>query len=149
MLSTPEGQRQLQGFRLFMEVGWVRHAAQNADDAQIEQLRQALEANRAALGKRDEYIQSDVAFHYVLAQIMNNPAFIALHEAMSGWLLEQRQVALRAPYHDEVGYEAHKKIFEAVAARDPDLAEAAMREHLRVGVEQFWKRYSQSESDPH
>ena len=75
---------------------------------------------------------------------MENPAFTALHAGMSEWLLEQRQVALREPYHDEVGYEAHKRIFEAVAARDPDLAEAAMRRHLQVGVEQFWSRYNQA-----
>jgi DNA-binding FadR family transcriptional regulator len=144
MLSTPEGQRQLQGFRLFIEVGWARHAARNASQAQIDQLRDALEANRQSLGNREAYILTDVAFHYVFAEIMENPSFTALHAAMSEWLLEQRKVALRDPYSDHTGFEAHERIYEAVAARDPDLAEAAMRDHLTAGVADFWSHYYQA-----
>jgi GntR family transcriptional repressor for pyruvate dehydrogenase complex len=144
MLSTPEGQHQLQDFRLFMEVGWARYAARNATEAQLQSLKKALEANAAALGDRDEFIRTDVAFHYVFAEIMNNTVFNTLHEAMSGWLYEQRKIALREPYDDTMGYTAHVRIYDAVAARNPDAAEAAMYDHLQVGTTQFWKRYTSS-----
>jgi DNA-binding FadR family transcriptional regulator len=144
MLATPEGQRQLQGVRLFMEVGLVRHAAQNASGDDLKRLEAALLANEKAIGNRAAFIRTDVAFHFVFAEIMRNPAFVALHRAMSTWLLRQRQIALREPGEDQRGYDAHAKIFRAVAAHDPDAAEAAMREHLAGGWVAFWKWFEQS-----
>jgi GntR family transcriptional repressor for pyruvate dehydrogenase complex len=145
IIAGPEGQRQLQGVRLFMEVGLVRHAALNATETDLGQLGEALDANRLAVGDTDGFIRTDVAFHYVFAQIIRNSAFLALHDAMSHWLREQRRIALAEPGEDKTGYAAHKRIFEAVKARDPDAAEAAMRTHLERGWVAFWKRYGESE----
>jgi GntR family transcriptional repressor for pyruvate dehydrogenase complex len=124
-----------------MEVGLVRHAAENAMPEDLKRLEAALEANRQTLGDREGFIRTDVAFHFVFAEIMRNPAFVALHDAMSTWLLQQRQIALLEPGEDAKGFEAHTRIFEAVAARDPDAAEAAMRSHLEWGWVAFWRRY--------
>jgi DNA-binding FadR family transcriptional regulator len=41
-----------------------------------------------------------------------------------------RQTALQSARRIEVSLEAHKKIFQTIADRDPDRAAAAMREHL-------------------
>jgi DNA-binding FadR family transcriptional regulator len=87
------------------------------------------------------FIRSDVAFHYCLAGMMRNPAFLALHDAMSTWLLEQRRFALMEPGEDQRSYEAHASIFAALKKRDPDAAEAAMRSHLEEGWVSFWRRY--------
>lgn len=141
ILSSPEGQRHLQGVRLFMEVGLVREAAAKASEAEIAELRAALADNRAAIGNLDAFIRTDVAFHYGLAQIMRNPAFLGLHDAMSTWLFEQRRFALLEPDEDRRSYEAHASIFEAVQQRDPDLAEANMRRHLEQGWVAFWHQY--------
>lgn len=147
ILNGTEGQRQLQGVRLFMEVGLVRNAAATATPEEIAQLKEALENNRKAVGNRDAFIRTDVAFHYVLAILMRNPAFLALHDAMSTWLMEQRRIALIEPNEDHTSYEAHVRIYEAVAAKDPDAAEAAMRRHLESGWVAFWRRYGTEEAD--
>jgi GntR family transcriptional regulator, sialic acid-inducible nan operon repressor len=139
MLVSADGHRQLQGVRLFFEIGLVRHAARNATDEDLEKLKRALEANEKTIGDRAAFIQTDVAFHFGFAEIMRNPAFLALHEAMSTWLLRQRQIALQEPDEDRRGYHAHAQIYEAVAAHDPDAAEAAMRGHLESGWVAFWK----------
>jgi GntR family transcriptional regulator, sialic acid-inducible nan operon repressor len=141
MLSHADGQRQFQGVRLFVEVGLVRHAATSATAEDIEQLAAALEENRKSIGNVDDFIRTDIAFHFIFAQIVKNPVFLALHEAMSSWLLQQRQVALQEPGEEERGYAAHKRIYEAVSAHDPDQAEAAMRDHLASGWGAFWRRY--------
>lgn len=141
IIAGPEGQRQLQGVRLFMEVGLVRHAALNATTDDLERLGVVLENNRLSIGDTDAFISTDVAFHYAIAQIIGNPAFLALHDAMSQWLLEQRRVALMEPGEDQAGFAAHQRIFQAITARDPDAAEAAMRAHLEIGWVAFWKRY--------
>ena len=63
----PRGQDYLEQARLLFETGLAWQAAQNATDQDIERLRQALEANVAALGRVGEFIRTDVAFHYELA----------------------------------------------------------------------------------
>jgi GntR family transcriptional repressor for pyruvate dehydrogenase complex len=140
MLSTADGQRHFQGVRLFFESGLARQAARDATDADLAGLRAALEANQAAIGDRLRFIETDVAFHYALAQITRNPVFLALHDAMSGWLKQQRVVTLEAPGQDRIAYDAHRAIYEAIAAHDPDHAESAMAAHLRQLSDTFWQR---------
>jgi GntR family transcriptional regulator, sialic acid-inducible nan operon repressor len=143
MLGDAQGQRQLQGVRLFVEVGLARHAAAFATEEDLAKLRKALDDNRRTIGDLEGFIGTDVAYHFVFAEIMRNPTFIALHDAMSTWLLQQRQIALQEPGEDQRGYDAHRKIYEAVAKRDADAAEKAMREHLTTGWVAFWHRYPQ------
>jgi GntR family transcriptional repressor for pyruvate dehydrogenase complex len=140
MLSTEGGQRYFQGARFFFETALARNAAREAAGAQIERLKAALEANREAIGDRGRFIETDVAFHFVLAEISGNPIFIALHDAISGWLKEQRVVTLDAPRQERIAYKAHVAIYEAIAARDADGAEAAMAAHLRQLEATFWRR---------
>lgn len=141
MLGGADGQKNLQGVRLFMEIGLVRHAAEFATKDDLRALTAALEANRRAGDDVDDFMRTDVAFHFVLACTMGNPAFLALHDAMSGWLREQRAVALGEPGEPGRGYAAHVHIHDAVTARDPDAAEAAMRAHLQSGWVAFWNQY--------
>jgi GntR family transcriptional repressor for pyruvate dehydrogenase complex len=136
MLAAPGGVGDFQNARIFFEAGLARHAAAHASDEDIADFEAALVANREALGDLKRFERSDVAFHYVLAVIPGNPIFTAIHAALAEWLLEQRQTTL-APGEDKVAYEAHRKIFEAVAARDPDRAEAAMREHLEYVARRY------------
>ena len=68
--------------------------------------------------------------------IPRNPIFTAIHAALAEWLLEQRRTTL-APGEDAKAYEAHRAIFEAIAARDPDRAERAMREHLEYVARRY------------
>ena len=65
-------------------------------------------------------------------RIARNPVFIALHDQISEWLKEQRVVTLAASGQEKTAYAAHKAIYDGIAARDPDRAEAAMRDHLRA-----------------
>ncbi len=129
LLAAPGGVQDFQGARLFFEIGLARYAAQNATADDIEALRRALEANRESLGDLQRFERTDVDFHYVLAVIMRNHIFTAIHTALADWLLEQRRTTL-AHGIDAKAYEAHVAIFEAIAARDPDRSELAMRNHL-------------------
>ena len=139
MLSTPEGQRHFQGVRFFFETALARHAARECTGEHIARLKEKLAANRDAIGDRNKFIETDVAFHFVLAEITGNPVFAALHDALSEWLKEQRVVTLDAPRQEKIAYKAHAAIFEAIAARDPDRAEAAMAAHLRQLEQTFWR----------
>jgi len=145
MLSTEEGQHHFQRVRLFFETGLARQAAREGKPHHIEALKAALAENEAAIGDRRRFVATDIAFHYVLAEMTENPVFTALHDAMSEWLKEQRTVTLEAPGQEERAYAAHKAIYEAIAARDPDRAEAAMRDHLLQLEGAFWERAERTE----
>jgi GntR family transcriptional regulator, sialic acid-inducible nan operon repressor len=147
MLSTDEGQHAFQEARSFFEVGLARNAAKMATDQHLLELKAALEANRASIGDTDAFIRTDIAFHFVLARIANNPVFLALHDQISGWLKEQRIVTLAARGQEQTAYEAHVAICEAVLARDPDRAEAAMRAHLEQLASTFWQRRASTDEE--
>lgn len=138
MISAPGGVHDFQSARLFFEVGLARNAAVHATPEDIESLKEALELNRQSIGDLARFERTDVDFHYVLAVITRNRIFTAIHAALAEWLLEQRRTTL-AKGEDRKAYQAHREIFEAVAARDPDASEAAMRGHL----EYVAKRYLQ------
>lgn len=139
LLAQPEGERHFQEARTFFEVGLVRHAAQHASAADVEELGAALDANRLALDDLEAFERTDVEFHFVLAKISGNPIFMAIHEAVVEWLTKQRSLSLRIPNANKLAYRSHQDIFEAIAAKDPDQAEAVMRDHLGTVARQYWQ----------
>ena len=140
MLSKAEGQRHFQGARLFFEVGLAREAARAATEDDLAALKRALDVNKKAIGDSERFTATDIAFHFELAKIARNPIFIALHDQISEWLTEQRVVTLRASGQERTAYNAHKAIYDAIAARDADAAEAAMRNHLEQLANTFWQQ---------
>ena len=142
-LGEPSGVRSLQGARELLEVSLARQAAEEADEEDVAKLRQALAENEAARGDLARFERTDVAFHFVFAQIPRNPIFTVLHQAMVGWLTEQRSVTLREPGAEAHAAESHRRIFEAVVARDPDRAGREMRAHLQDVARRYWRAREQ------
>ena len=128
----PRGQDYLEQARLLFETGLAWQAAQNATDQDIERLREALDANVAALGRVGEFIRTDVAFHYELARIARNPVFNVVHEILVEWLIDQRTTTIHMPEADSLSVRDHTAIYEAVAAREPARAFHEMASHLRL-----------------
>jgi len=122
-----------------LEPGLARYAAKNAKDEDLRQLRDALEANRQSLGDLAKFERTDVEFHHVLAVIPRNPIFESIHAAIAEWLVEQRHVTLTYPGANDVAYNFHAQIYEAIAARDPDRAERVIRAHLDQVAELYWR----------
>lgn len=139
LLSAPEGIRHFQDARLLFESGLVRDAARLASDQDIARLRQALDANYEAIGDLHRFEDTDVAFHYAIAVVPDNPIYTSLHAAILEWLVDQRHVTLSYPGQNRVAFDAHAAIFAAIAARDPDGAAAQMQQHLEQVTELYWQ----------
>jgi DNA-binding FadR family transcriptional regulator len=138
-LSQPAGVRNFQDARVFLEAGLARHAALHATPGDMDLLRRALKDNENALGDVERFIDTDVAFHYVLAEIAQNPIFTTLLTALAEWLRGQRASSVSARGSPEAAVAAHKRIFEAIAAKDPDAAEREMRFHLQQVSDFYWQ----------
>lgn len=139
MLANADGMRHFQSARRLFESAIARHAARHATPDDIARLREALERNEAAQGNPEQFERTDVAFHYEIVRIAGNPLFVGLHEALTSWLLEQRTVSLEYRGSDRHAIEFHTRVFEAIAAHDPNAAEAAMDAHLAHVADMYWK----------
>ena len=139
MLADPQGVRDLQHARRFLECALARHAATDATPREIERLRARLDANRAALADPVAFERTDVEFHYELALAAGNPIFSSLHQATVGWLTQQRTISLMQPGALRSAFAFHQRVFDAIAAHDPDAAERAMQEHLAAVERYYWR----------
>lgn len=141
LLRQPQGVRDLQNARALLEIGLARHAALRASDEDIAELAASLEENRLATDQ-DEFLRTDMLFHYTLAKIARNQIFTSLNTALNDWLADQRRVSSRSNISFAAVYEQHKAVFDAIAARDPFAAEEAMERHLEAVARNYWQHVS-------
>ncbi|MEX1303713.1 MAG: transcriptional regulator NanR [Rhodovibrionaceae bacterium] len=130
LLNQEGGQDYFQQARAFLELGLARFAAVKATTEDLRKMEEALATNEKAIGDGELFKETDIAFHYVLAEIPRNPIFLALHQAMADWLTDQRATTLRVQGQERIAFEAHEKIYNAILKGDPNLAEQAMENHL-------------------
>lgn len=112
----------------------AREAAQRVSDAQIEELRDMLEQHERMLNVASHnYVQgtADQDFHFAVARFSGNANLYRLlcgeYYQLIG--LFRRQHAI-VPGRAKRAFTEHKRIFEAIADRDGELAEILMRRHV-------------------
>ena len=120
----------LQDARMMFESVLVRHAAEHATRADIETLREALEIHRASVADPQRFFETDIAFHRAIAVVSRNPILVAAFQAMLHWLENFHQASVRAPGAERATLAEHVRIFERIAARDPEGASKVIGRHL-------------------
>jgi GntR family transcriptional regulator, sialic acid-inducible nan operon repressor len=126
----PDTLEHLKEARIFLETGMARLAAERASEDDIARLRQRLTEHQASMANLGKFLEFDMALHREIARISGNPIFPAIVEALFSWAGEYYQPFVRAPGAEELTLSEHRRIVEAIAARQPAEAEQAMREHL-------------------
>ncbi len=138
-LSTAAGTREFQKGRRLLEPALARAAARAGDPEGLVRLKRALDDNRAALDEgSDRFIDTDVAFHFEIVRMSHAELLTALHRLIFEWLRLQRQQSIANPLSAQRAYRAHARIYKAIAAGDPDLAEAEMLKHLDQVESYYW-----------
>lgn len=128
--SSPGTLEHLKQARLMFEVSMVRIAAESATDADVERLRLALAAHRAAIHDLPRFPARDMEFHRTIAQITRNPILVAISQSVFEWLERFHVELVRAQGAEKLTLAEHARIFRAIEARDPDAAGRAMTAHL-------------------
>ncbi|MFJ8887804.1 FadR/GntR family transcriptional regulator [Streptomyces sp. NPDC102402] len=130
--------RQLIEARLPLEVETVRLATERATDEDMETMRAARDALEAA---SDVVVKAraDMAFHDAVAEASKNPVLRIMLSSISGMMFEMMLRSNSDPSIGEPGVPHHPEIFEAIEARDVDLAGERMREHLLLGLRTYGK----------
>lgn len=121
--------------RLALEPVVAAQAALNRHDSDITILRRHFEAHRRLELDGKDSEDSDLAFHVALANATYNRVLVDLIERLVEIMHQQtwrefRTRQLRHAGRGEEMLDQHRRLFDAVVARDSLAAETAMRAHL-------------------
>lgn len=120
---------EIMDFRMAVEPPIAGLAAERATRGNLRRL-QALLAEMADEIRPQSIAELDHLFHAAVATATNNRLLVRLHDVSSGWLRATRQEALQSRNRRAASLAGHRRIYEAIAARDPKAAQAAMVEHV-------------------
>ena len=113
----------------------ARLAAEQINDREIEAIRDLLDEHEIAVQMSEgrEYFQQegDLDFHYRIVQASNNKKLIALLSSELYHLVRMyRYRSSRTVSRPQRALAEHRRILDAIADRDGELAELLMRRHL-------------------
>ena len=138
---SPDAFDDFMEFRRTNEREIARLACRRATEEDLERLRSSVERL-----ERDatDYL-ADIEFHVNLAYASHNTIFAAMSDYVNCLILELRMRFFeREDYHGKTA-QAHRRIYEAVLARDEELAAYEMGRHLRI-IENYDDRPRQKET---
>ncbi|SAI14046.1 GntR family transcriptional regulator [Bordetella ansorpii] len=124
--------------RVEIEAGAAALAAQHRTEAQLVQLREALQRVDAVGENWRQGADRALDFHMAVCTAANNPYFLRLLSLFGRAVGDAvRTLRYSSTGTDRIAQieQEHHCIFDAIAARDSDAARAAMREHLSNGMQ--------------
>jgi len=131
----------------------ARLAANNMTDIEIHELQQLLVKHESNIQQSEgkEYFQreGDLDFHFCIAQASNNKWLMQLLSNELYQLLRMcRHRSSQTPERPIKALNEHKQIVQAIAQRDPELAEILMRRHIS-GAWKIVQEIMQQEDQAH
>lgn len=129
ILGDAQSGAHLEQMRQFIETGAAREAAKRADNSQLAKLRSALEENFKAIGTAN-FAPTDIAFHRALVSVAGNPVILALHDMFVSTMIAHRPPTDDALRYDQIAYEEHREIYQAILDGEVAAATDVMDRHL-------------------
>jgi GntR family transcriptional regulator, galactonate operon transcriptional repressor len=111
--------------RAVVEPAAARIAAGRASDEDLEALREALSDMAAAGDDPEACVQADLAFHRRLMAATHNNFLVRMERIIAIGLAERDKLVHGAPTAEDP-VPSHRKVFDAIVARDAAAAEQAM-----------------------
>lgn len=127
--------------RRSLEVATVEAIAPSIDDTTLQRLDRLLTYQAAAVKARDfeEFYSLDVRFHTMLFDNLSMRRVAEVVESSRAQLERTRRVLLPTPHRSQNTLSEHRAILNALLARDPAAASAAMGVHLDQGMTELRK----------
>ncbi|MHB1137729.1 MAG: FadR/GntR family transcriptional regulator [Microthrixaceae bacterium] len=116
--------------RQTMEPAIAALAATKVQQGHLDRLLASVEAMEAHLDDEESFLAENERFHELVAWASGNPMF-ALLIASLHWITDGAFLGVDYPERRrEAVVAAHRRIYEALASRDPDLARQTMHDHV-------------------
>ncbi|NWF53507.1 MAG: FadR family transcriptional regulator [Syntrophaceae bacterium] len=125
--------------RRLIEMKMASLAAGRATAKDLSDLRKILKKMQSTGTTTAEDVETDLTFHEAVAKATQNNILRLVFESIRPLLLETILTCLNVAPKNELSKAYHKKILEAIEARDPQGAAAAVGEHLD-GTEEMLKQ---------
>ena len=132
--------RHVHAVRRLLESEAARLAATRITDAALAEAKALLDEAERILGhapqEHERLIETDIAFHRIIAAHTDNPVLMAMIESLASHTVRVRLWrSLREEGVDHRTHEEHVAIWRALRARDSECARIRMTNHL-LGVEE-------------
>ena len=129
-------------FRVSIEAEAAGLAAVRRSDADLAEMRRALDELKRTAASGGDSVASDFAFHLAVARATGNRYFSEMLGHLGTSVIPRGRLHVtpgdREQYLERVNFE-HDSIYDAIERRDPDGAKAAMRMHLTNSRERLRK----------
>ena len=121
--------------RTGVEVEAAGLAAERASAAQVKKIADRFAAINAAIGRGENAVEQDFAFHCEIADATGNPQFRRFLEYLGRFIIPRRSVWGRSAPASKSSYsnvfqQEHEQILNAIRGRAVTQARAAMQRHL-------------------
>jgi DNA-binding GntR family transcriptional regulator len=113
----------------------ARLAAQHAAPEEIRVLFDMVDKDRDLLGRPDLLSRANKRFHRQIHLSSHNRYLVQQLETVHRTMALLANTSLAAPGRDAAALAEHQRIVEAIAARDGDAADAAIRQHISLAYE--------------
>ncbi|KRQ97166.1 FadR/GntR family transcriptional regulator [Bradyrhizobium valentinum] len=125
--------------RIAIECQAVRLACERASIADFERLQRALAKISETIDEADTGGMADFEFHRAIVLASHSETLVVLHNSMAGLLTHshrsRRELVQAFPSMKTYLIDDHKRIFDAIVARDPERADTTLRRHFAIGDE--------------
>jgi GntR family transcriptional repressor for pyruvate dehydrogenase complex len=122
--------------RKILEVETAALAAQRASSGDLEDIHKSLSAMTEEIRRGEIGDMADANFHFAIAKAANNPVLIRVMNTMTDLMntsfRSSRQKLFLVEHMPAKLYNSHYEVYEAIAAKNPNLARIRMREHLSM-----------------
>jgi GntR family transcriptional repressor for pyruvate dehydrogenase complex len=129
--------------RFLIEPILSRLAAERADKEDIELLKDSIREMETAIDAGKSGSQGSKNFHFFIARSTHNKVAMRIMSSIIGISSEISALSFRTSERPRISLYQHKALLDAIAARDVDRAESAMREHfltLKTDITQALKK---------
>ena len=138
--------------RISLETETAGLAASRRSDAQLQEIREALDLFHANQKSGGDTVGPDFRFHFAIANATGNRYFIEIISHLGMGVIPRTRLNTAELAHDqqasylERAQRDHEDIYEAIARGDAEAARAAMRNHLTNSRERLRRAQQEAES---
>ena len=117
--------------RLVVEVEVARLAAERRTDSDLQRIEETIEALKAkGEAPTDEALEPATQFNLAVADAAHNEVLAGMIGSFVQLMVERGPDLYERPDFHQWDVDEHTRIYEAIAAGDPDAAATRMREHI-------------------
>jgi GntR family transcriptional repressor for pyruvate dehydrogenase complex len=118
--------------RRLLEPSLAELAARRATPEEISEMERILDEQAQEVAQGRMGLAQDAAFHAAIGVAAHNRAITRIAHAVIDLLAQSREESLNTPGRPRRSHEDHRRVLAAIAARNPEGAAQAMREHLEA-----------------